>query len=79
MPQFQDLPVGTIESLAHVMTEKEYPPKSVIYYQGNEVEDFFIVQRGCVKVRVPLHADAGPGYCHLYPLMCWLAKSYCTH
>ena len=39
-----------IESLAVVLTEKVYPPKSVVYYQGSEVEDLFFIQRGHVKV-----------------------------
>ena len=50
VPEFQDLPASSIESLAHVLTEKAYPPKGVIYYQGNEVEDIFFVQQGHVKV-----------------------------
>ena len=39
-----------IESLAVVFTEKVYRPKSIVYYQGNEVEDLFFIQRGHVKV-----------------------------
>ena len=50
VPEFQNLPANTIESLAHVVTEKVYPAKGVIYYQGNEVEDIFFVQQGRVKV-----------------------------
>lgn len=50
VPEFQDLPASSIESLAHVLTEKMYPPKSVMYYQGNEVEDIFFVQQGNIKV-----------------------------
>lgn len=50
VPEFQNLPVNTIESLAHVLTEKEYPAKGVVYYQGNEVEDIFFVHHGRVKV-----------------------------
>ena len=53
MPEFQNLPSSTSESLAHVLTEKVYPPKGVIYYQGNEVEDLFFVQQG--RVKVPSH------------------------
>ena len=44
------MPPATIESLAVVLTEKVYQPKSVVYYQGNEVEDLFFIQRGHVKV-----------------------------
>lgn len=47
---FQGMPLATIESLAVVLTEKVYPPKSVVYYQGNEVEDLFFIQRGHIKV-----------------------------
>lgn len=59
VPEFQNLPANTIESLAHVVTEKVYPAKGVIYYQGNEVEDIFFVQQGRVKVPAhPQHVDA---------------------
>ena len=58
-----------IESLAVVLTEKVYRPKSVVYYQGNEVEDLFFIQRGHVKVLIillilvscrPTHFMSGP-------------------
>ena len=49
---FQGLPPGAIESLAVVLTEKVLPPKTVVYYQGNEVEDLFFIQRGHVKVTI---------------------------
>ena len=50
VPEFGNLPATIIESLAHVLTEKVFPPKGVIYYQGNEVEEVFFVQQGRVKV-----------------------------
>ena len=50
VPEFKGLPANTVESLAHVLTEKVFPPKGVIYYHGQEVEDVFIVQTGNVKV-----------------------------
>ena len=50
VPEFKGLAANTVESLAHVLTEKVFPPKGVIYYQGQEVEDVFIVQTGNVKV-----------------------------
>lgn len=53
--EFRDLPAGILENIALVLTEKVYPPKSVIYYQGNEVEDLFFIQKGHIKVMVQLH------------------------
>lgn len=50
IPLFQGMAPAEIESLAVVVTEKAYPPKSVVFYQGNEVEDLFFIQRGHVKV-----------------------------
>ena len=50
VPLFQGMTPADIESLAVVITEKVYPPKTVVYYQGNEVEDLFFIQRGHVKV-----------------------------
>ena len=50
MPEFQDLPANTTESIALVLTEKVIPPKGVIYYQGSEVEELFFVQQGRIKV-----------------------------
>ena len=50
VPVFKSLPANVVESLAVVLTEKILPPRSVIYYQGSEVEDLFFVQRGHVKV-----------------------------
>jgi len=47
---FQTLPASVIESLAVVLTEKVFPPKAVVFYQGNEVEDLFFIQRGHIKV-----------------------------
>ena len=44
------LPASVLESLAVVLTEKVLPPRSVVYYQGNEVEELFFIQRGHVKV-----------------------------
>lgn len=55
VPEFQDLPASSIESLAHVLTEKVYPARGVVYYQGNEVEDIFFVQQGHVKVAGLMH------------------------
>ena len=52
VPETQWLPVTTLESLAVVLTEKVFPPRSVVYYQGNEVEDVFFVLKGNVKVGV---------------------------
>ena len=62
VPEFQRLPTSTLEDLAVVLTEKVYPPKSVIYYQGNEVEDLFFVFKGSIKVRTP---HAAPCTVHL--------------
>ena len=56
VPEFQGLPASTIESLALVLTEKVFPPKAVIYYQGSEVEDVYFVQRGTVTVS-PYHSS----------------------
>ena len=53
VPEFQRLPISNLEDLAVVLTENVYPPKSVIYYQGNEVEDMFFVFKGSIKVRNP--------------------------
>lgn len=50
--QFRDLPPQTIENIALVLSEKVFPPKTVIHYQGNKVEDLFFIQRGHVKVTV---------------------------
>ncbi|KAL0037517.1 hypothetical protein WJX77_000810 [Trebouxia sp. C0004] len=50
VPMFQTLPASVIESLAVVLTEKVYPPKAAVFYQGNEVEDLFFIQRGHVKM-----------------------------
>lgn len=50
VPLFQGMAPADIESLAVVLTEKVYPPKSVVCYQGNEVEDLYFIQRGHVKV-----------------------------
>ena len=36
--------------MAVVLTEKVVPPKGVIYYQGNQVEEIFFVQQGRIKV-----------------------------
>ena len=55
-----------IESLAVVLTEKVYRPKSVVYYQGNEVEDLFFIQRGHVKVFTLLLITAS--YCPIHLL-----------
>lgn len=52
VPLFQGMAPAEIESLAVVLTEKVYRPKSVVYYQGNEVEDLFFIQRGHVKVLI---------------------------
>ena len=51
VPVFKVLPASVVESLAVVLTEKVLPPRSVVYYQGNEVEELFFIQRGHVKVR----------------------------
>ncbi|DBB02473.1 hypothetical protein WJX82_005804 [Trebouxia sp. C0006] len=50
VPMFQTLPASVIESLAVVLTEKVFPPKAVVFYQGNEVEDLFFIQRGHIKM-----------------------------
>ncbi|KAA6420636.1 MAG: Cyclic nucleotide-binding domain containing [Trebouxia sp. A1-2] len=50
VPMFQTLPASVVESLAVVLTEKVLPPKTVVFYQGNEVEDLFFIQRGHIKV-----------------------------
>lgn len=50
VPLFQGMAPADLESLAVVLTEKVYPPKSVVHYQGSEVEDVFFIQRGHVKV-----------------------------
>ncbi|KAL3130956.1 Rap guanine nucleotide exchange factor-like 1 [Trebouxia sp. C0009 RCD-2024] len=50
VPLFQGMAPADIESLAVVLTEKVYPPKSVVCYQGNEVEDLYFIQRGHVKL-----------------------------
>ena len=55
VPETQWLPISTLESLAVVLTEKVYAPKSVVYYQGNEVEELFFVLKGTVKVIVMGH------------------------
>ena len=52
VPLFQGMAPAEIESLAVVLTEKVYRPKSVVYYQGSEVEDLFFIQRGHVKVLI---------------------------
>lgn len=53
VPETEWLPISTLESLAVVLTEKVLPPKSVVYYQGNEVEDMYFVLKGNVKVTNP--------------------------
>ena len=53
VPEFQRLPASTLEDLAVVLTEKVVPPKAVVYYQGNEVEDLYFVFKGSIKVRMP--------------------------
>ncbi|KAL0028754.1 hypothetical protein WJX79_005068 [Trebouxia sp. C0005] len=50
VPMFQTLPASVVESLAVVLTEKVLPPKTVVFYQGNEVEDLFFIQRGHIKM-----------------------------
>ena len=36
-----------------ILTEKVLPPKTVVYYQGNEVEEMFFVVKGSIKVTNP--------------------------
>lgn len=67
VPETEWLPISTLESLAVVLTEKVLPPKSVVYYQGNEVEDMYFVLKGNVKVIHPLDDDSSN----------ILTKSYC--
>ncbi|KAL0037693.1 hypothetical protein WJX77_008057 [Trebouxia sp. C0004] len=57
VPEFQGLPASTIESLAHVLTEKVFAPKAIIYHQGSEVEDVYFVQRGTVLMVRELEMD----------------------
>ena len=71
VPEFQDLPANTIESMALVLTERVVPPKGVIYYQGSEVEDVFFVQQGRIKV-AQLHQSAA-SLCML--LQCYTLKT----
>ena len=75
VPEFLDLPAATRESLAHVLTEKVFAPKSVIYFQGQEVEDVFIVQRGSVKVLTDLLCQ-GLDFCTASKAQTW--ESECT-
>ena len=69
--QFRDLPPQTIENIALVLTEKVFPPKSVIHYQGNEVEDLFFIQRGHIKVGhcepLPSVSISTSGHPHCHP------------
>ena len=53
--------------MAVVLTEKVVPPKVVIYYQGNDVEEIYFVQQGRVKVARWLQTVA-----HLGMLLHWL-------
>lgn len=77
VPLFQGMAPADLESLAVVLTEKVYPPKSVVHYQGSEVEDVFFIQRGHVKVllilclshsRTPLYAAYQLSLAPCFPL-----------
>ena len=51
IPEFADMPQTILEGIACVLSEKVVPHSGVVYCQGDEVEDLYLIYKGSVKVR----------------------------
>lgn len=50
VPLFSDLPIEDLDKLARVSTRRTYPRDSVIFFEDDEGDALFIINRGRVKV-----------------------------
>lgn len=48
--ELAELADATLESLACVMVDRCFQPGEVLMYQGQDMEDMFIISQGTVKV-----------------------------
>jgi len=52
IPMFADLPPGSFAKIIADLREEQYPPGTVICYEGEEAQDFYIIKSGEVEVLV---------------------------
>jgi|AntAceMinimDraft_5_1070358.scaffolds.fasta_scaffold12695_1 CRP-like cAMP-binding protein len=50
LPLFKNVPYATVQSVAYVLTVRDYPRNAVVVRQGTECEDLFFVESGSVKL-----------------------------
>lgn len=52
IPLFADLPPGSFAKIIADLREEQYPPGTIICYEGEEAQDFYIIKSGEVEVSI---------------------------
>lgn len=50
VPLFQDLSVAELETIAPLFVERKYKKGTILFFEGDVGEEFFLIQSGIVKV-----------------------------
>lgn len=50
VPIFEDFPLADLEAMSPLFTERKYKKGTIIFFEGDSGDDFFIIKSGLVKI-----------------------------